>query len=70
MAKKILKGILGIGGKKAAPVEPAKTTGPVVTQLNPGPEEKRVLKRGREVVGRGETILSDKLGSSRQGLGG
>jgi hypothetical protein len=68
MAKKILKGILGIGGKKAAPA--TTPDGPVVTQLNPKPEEKRVLKRGREVVGRGETILSDKLGSSRQGLGG
>ncbi|MBN2130367.1 MAG: hypothetical protein JW741_12765 [Sedimentisphaerales bacterium] len=67
MAKKIIKGVLGIGKKKASPaaVEPAEQRGPIVKQL--GAAESTLAQRKRRPLaglqGQLGTILSDKLGA-------
>ena len=66
MAKKIVKGVVGIfggGKKKVAPVEEPK--GPIITALNPGPEKARKGFRSNvDALRQQRTILEDRLGGT------
>lgn len=64
MAKKIFKGVgsvLGVNKKKAAPVEAAPVSGPVITQLKP--DDPRLNKKRRPATLIGNTLGgTDRLG--------
>jgi len=63
MAKKIFKGLLGIGGKKKAEAPVAEQKGPIVKQIGMAETEPRKRRQPAGFQGQiASSILSDKLG--------